>query len=62
MKAVSPKKKLGQHFLNDLNIAQKIVEILQNHEGKNILEIGPGMGVLTQYIIPKTIYQNFLWY
>ena len=54
MKAVSPKKKLGQHFLNDLNIAQKIVEILQNHEGKNILEIGPGMGVLTQYIIPKT--------
>ena len=54
MKAVSPKKKLGQHFLNDLNIAQKIVEILQNHEGKNILEIGPGMGVLTQYLIPKT--------
>tara|TARA_A100001011_G_scaffold14569_1_gene15385 strand:- start:1762 stop:2541 length:780 start_codon:yes stop_codon:yes gene_type:complete len=54
MKAVSPKKKLGQHFLNDLNIAQKIVDILQNHEGKNILEIGPGMGVLTQYLIPKT--------
>ena len=54
MKAVSAKKKLGQHFLNDLNIAQKIVDILQNHEGKNILEIGPGMGVLTQYLIPKT--------
>ncbi len=30
MKAVSPKKKLGQHFLNDLNIAQKITDLLQH--------------------------------
>ena len=53
MKAVSPKKKLGQHFLNDLNIAQKIADLLQNQNCDNILEIGPGMGVLTQFLIPK---------
>ena len=51
MKAVYPKKKLGQHFLNDLNIAKKIAYTLQNHKGENALEIGPGMGVLTQYLI-----------
>ena len=53
MKAVSPKKKLGQHFLNDLNIAQKIADLLQHQNCDNILEIGPGMGVLTQFLIPK---------
>ncbi len=53
MKAVYPKKKLGQHFLNDLNIAKKIAYTLQNHRGENALEIGPGMGVLTQYLIPQ---------
>ena len=53
MKAVSPKKKLGQHFLNDLNIAQKIADLHQNQSCENILEIGPGMGVLTQFLIPK---------
>ncbi len=51
MKAVSPKKKLGQHFLNDLNIAQKIADLLQNQNCKNIIELGPGMGVLTQFLI-----------
>ncbi len=53
MKSVSPKKKLGQHFLNDLNIAQKITELLHQQSCDNILEIGPGMGVLTQFLIPK---------
>jgi 16S rRNA (adenine1518-N6/adenine1519-N6)-dimethyltransferase len=53
MKAVSPKKKIGQHFLNDLNIAQKIADLLQHQNCDNILEIGPGMGVLTQFLIPK---------
>ena len=53
MKAVSPKKKLGQHFLIDLNIAQKITDLLQHQNCDNILEIGPGMGVLTQFLIPK---------
>ena len=55
MKAVSPKKKLGQHFLNDLNIAKKIADLLQYQNCDNILEIGPGMGVLTQFLIQKII-------
>ena len=46
-------KKLGQHFLNDLNIAQKIAESLQHQAYKQVLEIGPGMGVLTQFLLKK---------
>ncbi len=47
---VKPKKSLGQHFLKDTNIAQKIVDCLQSTDA--VLEIGPGMGVLTKYLIP----------
>lgn len=47
---VQPKKHLGQHFLKDDNIARKIVDSL--HEGAaDILEIGPGMGVLTKFLL-----------
>lgn len=52
---VRPKKSLGQHFLKDLHIAQNIVEALSIDEGKMVLEIGPGTGVLTQYLIKKKI-------
>ena len=55
MKAVTPKKKLGQHFLNDLNIAEKITDQPFINHGKNVLEIGPGMGVLTNFLIKKNI-------
>ena len=55
MKAVTPKKKLGQHFLNDLNIAEKITDQPFINYGKNVLEIGPGMGVLTNFLIKKNI-------
>ncbi len=55
MKAVTPKKKLGQHFLNDLNIAKKITDQPFIYHGKNVLEIGPGMGVLTNFLIKKNI-------
>ena len=48
---VRPKKSLGQHFLTDQAIAGKIVDSLQS-DG-NVLEIGPGMGVLTQYLLQK---------
>jgi len=50
MQKVIPKKSLGQHFLNDQTIAKKIVEssILNNY---HILEVGAGMGILTQFII-----------
>jgi 16S rRNA (adenine1518-N6/adenine1519-N6)-dimethyltransferase len=49
---VRPKKSLGQHFLRDQNIARKIVDSLSvDSTGENVLEIGPGMGVLTQYMV-----------
>ena len=54
MKNVRPKKKLGQHFLTDLNIAKKIADLLDSSTHQNVLEIGPGTGVLTQYLVPKT--------
>jgi 16S rRNA (adenine1518-N6/adenine1519-N6)-dimethyltransferase len=54
MKPVRAKKKLGQHFLTDLTIAQKIAETLLFDHYEKVLEIGPGMGVLTQFLVPKT--------
>jgi 16S rRNA (adenine1518-N6/adenine1519-N6)-dimethyltransferase len=50
---VRPKKFLGQHFLNDQNIARQIVEALTVEAGSNVLEIGPGTGVLSRYLIAK---------
>lgn len=50
---VKPKKHLGQHFLKDENIARKISDTLTLIGYKKILEIGPGMGVLTKYLIAK---------
>ncbi len=49
---VRPKKYLGQHFLTDHNIAKKIVSTL-SEEKNDILEIGPGTGILTQYLLQK---------
>ena len=51
MRFVTPKKSLGQHFLNDISIAKKIVESLSPCQ--NILEIGPGTGILTQFLLKK---------
>ena len=53
---VQPKKHLGQHFLTDKNIARKIVESLSD-KSKNVLEIGPGTGVLTGILL-KTELEN----
>jgi 16S rRNA (adenine1518-N6/adenine1519-N6)-dimethyltransferase len=52
---VRPKKFLGQHFLNDTNIAQKIVEALELPAGQrsSVLEIGPGTGVLTRGLLDR---------
>lgn len=52
---VRPKKSLGQHFLKDQNIAQQIVDALQLEQHKVVVEIGPGTGVLTQYLVKKDI-------
>ena len=55
MEKVKAKKHLGQHFLNDENIAQKIADSLTLEGYQNVLEIGPGMGVLTKYLLEKPI-------
>ncbi len=53
MKPVKPKKNLGQHFLTDLDIARRIADTVDTCPGIPVLEIGPGMGVLTQYLVKK---------
>ena len=53
MKQVKPKKNLGQHFLTDLNIAKRIADTVDACPDIPVLEIGPGMGVLTQYLVQK---------
>ncbi len=63
---VKPKKELGQHFLKDLSIAQRITELLTGHAGTDgvsytkILEIGPGTGVLTQFLLPDTRFETYV--
>lgn len=53
MRSVRPKKNLGQHFLTDLNIAKAIADTVDACPDIPILEVGPGMGVLTQYLMTK---------
>lgn len=53
MKLVRPKKNLGQHFLIDLSIAKRIADTVDACPDLPVLEVGPGMGVLTQYLIEK---------
>ena len=51
MQQVKAKKNLGQHFLTDLSVAQRIADTLLDYRETPVLEIGPGMGVLTQSLI-----------
>ncbi len=53
MKQVRPKKNLGQHFLTDLGIAKAIADTVDACPDIPVLEIGPGMGVLTQFLTTK---------
>jgi 16S rRNA (adenine1518-N6/adenine1519-N6)-dimethyltransferase len=53
MRAVKPKKFLGQHFLKDLKIAQNIADTVDAVPELPVLEVGPGMGVLTQFLVNK---------
>ena len=53
MRLVKPKKFLGQHFLKDLKVAQDIADTVDACPELPVLEVGPGMGVLTQYLLPK---------
>ena len=51
MQRVTPKKALGQHFLTDLSIARRIAATLDEYRGVPVMEVGPGMGVLTRFLI-----------
>ncbi len=53
MKSVKPKKNLGQHFLTDLKVASDIADTVDSCPNLPVLEVGPGMGVLTQFLIQK---------
>ncbi|BEH00465.1 16S rRNA (adenine(1518)-N(6)/adenine(1519)-N(6))-dimethyltransferase RsmA [Bacteroides sedimenti] len=53
MRVVKPKKFLGQHFLKDLKIAQDIADTVDVVPELPVLEVGPGMGVLTQFLVKK---------
>ncbi|MDR2511672.1 MAG: 16S rRNA (adenine(1518)-N(6)/adenine(1519)-N(6))-dimethyltransferase RsmA [Bacteroidales bacterium] len=57
MNKVKAKKQLGQHFLIDENIAKNIVDALPGN-CENVLEIGPGMGVLTQFLCQMQMWEK----
>ena len=52
---VKAKKHLGQHFLKDESVAKNIADTLNLVGYENVLEIGPGMGVLTKYLLEKPV-------
>ncbi len=51
MQKVKPKKALGQHFLTDLSIARRIAATLDDYRHLPVIEVGPGMGVLTRFLL-----------
>lgn len=53
MQNVRPKKFLGQHFLTDMTVAERIAATLDAYIGTPVLEVGPGMGVLTDFLTKK---------
>lgn len=53
MKEVRAKKHLGQHFLTDESVSRAIADALECHNTKQVLEVGPGMGMLTKYLIDR---------
>jgi 16S rRNA (adenine1518-N6/adenine1519-N6)-dimethyltransferase len=52
---VRPKKYLGQHFLTDPGIAKRIVDALETGEGDTVVEVGPGTGILTGFLLDRKI-------
>ena len=53
MRLVKPKKFLGQHFLKDLKVAQDIADTVDSQPELSVREVGPGMGVFTQFLVKK---------
>jgi 16S rRNA (adenine1518-N6/adenine1519-N6)-dimethyltransferase len=59
MSLVKAKKHLGQHFLTDINIAEKIVNSLQRHDAyQQVLEVGPGMGILSDFLLQHSEFET----
>ena len=57
---VRAKKHLGQHFLKDLSIARSITDALSCEDYNHVIEVGPGMGVLTQYLMTKDLITHVI--
>ena len=53
MQKVKPKKALGQHFLTDLRVAERIAATIDDYRSLPALEVGPGMGVLTRFLLER---------
>jgi 16S rRNA (adenine1518-N6/adenine1519-N6)-dimethyltransferase len=53
MTIIRPKKSIGQHFLRDLGIAQRIAETLSAYRSLPVLEVGPGIGALTRFLLEE---------
>jgi len=53
MTVIKPKKSLGQHFLKDKNVAARIANALTGEGYDNVIEVGPGMGILTQFLMER---------
>lgn len=51
---VRPKKRLGQHFLTDDSIAAQVADSLPDESAESLVEVGPGMGMLTQFLVSKS--------
>ncbi|MDH3894224.1 MAG: 16S rRNA (adenine(1518)-N(6)/adenine(1519)-N(6))-dimethyltransferase, partial [Chromatiales bacterium] len=49
-----PRKRFGQHFLHDPGIIQRIVDTVDASEGERVVEIGPGLGAITQRLLRRT--------
>lgn len=60
MKKVRAKKNFGQHFLNNNDLAEKIVDSLQAIDVEHVIELGPGMGILSQFILKKEYKSSFV--
>ena len=56
---IKPKKSLGQNFLSDKNIIRKIVDVGKINSRDAIIEIGPGTGNLTKFILKKKTKKNY---
>lgn len=59
MSVVKAKKRLGQHFLKDTNVAERVADSLTGKGYDSVIEIGPGMGVLTRFLM-KRPFGNFV--